>query len=119
MTIEAKLNHVALLLEKLLSQLKHPKINNKNIIDSPTSKLMEQFIEGIKSLRYLNSQINNNTIYYMTGKEVKKITGLSSSTLFRMEQSGKFPMRRRLGENSTRWLSTEVNEWILNREKVF
>ena len=44
-------------------------------------------------------------------KEVLGITGVSPSTLWRMEQDGRFPKRIALGPNCAGWLSNEVDAW--------
>ena len=38
--------------------------------------------------------------------------GLSDPTIWRLEKSGKFPRRLRLGGNSVGWLQSEVKNWI-------
>ena len=50
--------------------------------------------------------------------EVCKITGLSYSTIFRMERAGRFPSRRRLGHHSVGWVLAEVLAWIDARQAV-
>lgn len=124
MGIEDKLNRVSQLLERLLLQLETRSLKaiekQKDFIDHPNQVLMKEFIEGVKSLRWLNGQLRNNEHpYYMGKDEVTRLTGMSASTLYRLEKKGEFPTRRRLGENSNRWLSTEVLEWINTREKIF
>ncbi|MCB1884744.1 MAG: AlpA family phage regulatory protein [Geminicoccaceae bacterium] len=44
--------------------------------------------------------------------EVRALTGLSASSLDRLELAGGFPMRVRLGPNSVAWLAAEVRGWI-------
>lgn len=46
---------------------------------------------------------------------VTGITGLSRSTIWRLEKSGVFPPRRRLGLNSVAWLRSEVEGWVASR----
>lgn len=38
--------------------------------------------------------------------------GLSDATIWRMEKSGKFPRRLKLGGNSVGWLDHEVEAWF-------
>jgi prophage regulatory protein len=45
-------------------------------------------------------------------KDVLKLTGLSATTIWRKENSGIFPGRIKLGENSVAWLENEVADWI-------
>ncbi len=44
--------------------------------------------------------------------ELIGLIGLSDTTIWRMERSGKFPKRITLGGKSTGWLASEVQEWI-------
>lgn len=50
--------------------------------------------------------------------QVKRITGLSRSTIFRSEREGKFPKRRQLGKKSVGWLSDEIDAWLAARPIV-
>jgi len=50
--------------------------------------------------------------------EVKRLTGWSTATIYRKEKAGLFPRRRRLGPNSTRWLMSELQEFLRTREVV-
>lgn len=38
--------------------------------------------------------------------------GLSDTTVWRMEKSGKFPGRIKLGGNSVGWIDHEVSDWL-------
>ena len=49
--------------------------------------------------------------------EVTRLTGLSRTTLWRLERRGVFPRRIRLGANSVGWLEDEVEEWIASRPR--
>jgi prophage regulatory protein len=49
--------------------------------------------------------------------EVASRTGLSRTTLWRMEREGTFPKRLRLGSNSIGWVEAEVGEWIDSRPR--
>lgn len=44
-------------------------------------------------------------------KEVRQITGLSDTTLWRLERDSCFPRRLRLG-GAVGWLEEEVEAWI-------
>lgn len=44
--------------------------------------------------------------------EVRSLSGLSNSTLDRLELAGSFPKRVRLGPNSVAWVLAEVIAWI-------
>lgn len=47
--------------------------------------------------------------------EVKHITGLSRSMIYKMEGQKKFPRGIRMGERFTGWLLSEVNNWLAER----
>ena len=44
--------------------------------------------------------------------EVLELTGLSRSTIDRLEDGGIFPARRKIGVKSVGWIESEVCEWI-------
>ncbi len=48
--------------------------------------------------------------------ECERATGLSESTLWRLEQRGQFPRRRRISKHAVGWLESEIQQWI--RERV-
>ena len=48
--------------------------------------------------------------------EVQSMVGLSRTTIWRLEQKGKFPARRKLGENSVAWIKEEIEKWIMTRK---
>jgi len=45
-------------------------------------------------------------------QRVIKVTGLSRSSIYRLEREGDFPSRRRLGPNSVGWIEDEVVAWM-------
>jgi prophage regulatory protein len=58
------------------------------------------------------------TVRFIRRPEAAQITGLSVSTLWRMEVAGKFPARRQLNANSVGWLESEVLEWVESRAQA-
>lgn len=54
-------------------------------------------------------------IYY---PELKRLTDLSRSTVWKLEQAGKFPRRRLVTESRVAWLEAEVRQWIEGRAEV-
>ncbi|QIG52709.1 AlpA family phage regulatory protein [Nordella sp. HKS 07] len=48
--------------------------------------------------------------------QVLKAIGVSASTLWRWEQSGLFPRRRKLGPNIVGWHQSEITEWVRSRD---
>lgn len=49
--------------------------------------------------------------------EVKRITGLSSSSIYRMasKEQARFPSPIKLGQRSSGWLKSEVDQWLNER----
>ena len=50
-------------------------------------------------------------------KKVRELTGLSTSSIWRREQEGSFPVRRHLGRRAVGWLAYEIVAWIGNTQK--
>ncbi len=50
--------------------------------------------------------------------DVCKVTGLSYSTIWRLEAAGQFPGRVQLAANSVGWHAAEVDAWLGNRARV-
>ncbi len=48
---------------------------------------------------------------------VRERTGLSRSTIWRLERRGDFPQHRRISANVVAWVETEVAGWIQSRVK--
>jgi prophage regulatory protein len=44
--------------------------------------------------------------------QVCEVTGLSRMTIYRLEQRGEFPSRRRISANSVAWVDQDVLAWI-------
>ena len=49
--------------------------------------------------------------------EVREATGLSRTTIWRLERQSDFPKRLRLGPNSVGWIADEIKEWIESRPR--
>ena len=47
--------------------------------------------------------------------EVKAITGLSRTTLWRLARRGLFPKRKQISSNSVAWDAMSISEWMENR----
>jgi predicted DNA-binding transcriptional regulator AlpA len=47
--------------------------------------------------------------------EVERITGLSRTTIWRLERRNEFPRRRRLSANAVGWLESEIRAWMAER----
>lgn len=49
---------------------------------------------------------------------VRQATGLSRSTVWRLEQTGDFPRRHQLGANSVGWPAADIKAWLNSRKPV-
>jgi prophage regulatory protein len=54
--------------------------------------------------------------WFLTAREVQELTGLSRSTIDRLESRGKFPKRVELSIQRVGWIVEEVDLW--RRERV-
>ncbi|WP_235001279.1 helix-turn-helix transcriptional regulator [Nitrosovibrio sp. Nv4] len=50
--------------------------------------------------------------------EVSRVTGLSRSSIYRLEASGQFPSRVKLSECASGWHSEEVQAWVASRPRA-
>ena len=50
--------------------------------------------------------------------EVKSITGLSKTTIYRFEKEGRFPSRVSLGERSVGWFEDDIREFLYVTSKI-
>ena len=55
---------------------------------------------------------------YLRFAAVREITGLSRSTIWRLERNGDFPQSRKLSANAIGWLASEVMAWCAARAKI-
>lgn len=49
-------------------------------------------------------------------QQLREYIGLSRTTIWRLEKSGQFPKRVRLGQNSVGWLKGDVDSWLESRK---
>ena len=49
---------------------------------------------------------------FLREPEVRRRTGLSRSTRWRLEGAGKFPRRVRISANAIAWRESDIDEWI-------
>ena len=52
---------------------------------------------------------------FMREAEVRRLTGLSRTTRWRLEKRDKFPKRRQISDNAIAWLESEVRAWMVER----
>jgi prophage regulatory protein len=55
---------------------------------------------------------------FLRFKAVRDRTGLSRSTIWRLERQGAFPKHRRISANAVAWLERDINEWVLSRVRT-
>lgn len=51
-------------------------------------------------------------------KEAIQRTGLSRTTLWRLERAGDFPQRRRIGRQAVGWFANEIDDWLASRPQA-
>ena len=67
--------------------------------------------ERLKILRDYDEQSDR----LVRERERQRITSISRSTAWKMEQSGKFPLRKSIGMKSCGWLLSDLLCWITYR----
>jgi len=50
--------------------------------------------------------------------QVKELTGLGKSTIYRLMEEGDFPKQIPLGARSVGWVKSQVEDWILDKVKL-
>ena len=63
------------------------------------------------------SAVDLNQPGFIKFREVRQVTGLSRTSVWRMERRGEFPARRLLSARSVGWLASEIRMWIETRRK--
>lgn len=81
-------------------------------------QLLEHLLNNTTNHAVATEPSNDLPERIIRAKEVVEVTGLSRTTLWRMERTGKFPARVSLGVGSVGWRNSEVSQWINNRDKV-
>jgi len=74
----------------------------------------------------MNNLLNNNAmtdrpsrpIRFLREPEVLARVGVSAVTLWRWENVGEFPKRRKIGKHAVAWVEAEVDGWCANRTAV-
>lgn len=63
----------------------------------------------------LLERLESVPLRFLRFQAVRDRTGLSRSTIWRLERRGQFPRHRHISTNAVGWLETEVNDWVLAR----
>ena len=50
--------------------------------------------------------------------QVLAVTGLSKTTVHRLEAAGRFPQRRRIGDRAVAWDRDAIDAWLRDRPAV-
>jgi prophage regulatory protein len=74
-------------------------------------------VDGQPALSRLE-RLESIPLRFLRFSAVRERTGLSRSTIWRLERRGVFPKHRRISSNAVAWLEQEVNEWVLWRAKA-
>ncbi len=56
--------------------------------------------------------------HFLRITDLREITGLSRTSIWRLEGAGEFPPRRQLSPGRVGWLRSEVEAWVKNRPRV-
>jgi prophage regulatory protein len=54
----------------------------------------------------------NSEDRFIREPEVRRLTGLSRTTRWRLERSGRFPRRRQISDNAIAWWASEIFSWM-------
>ena len=61
---------------------------------------------------------NKTRCVIVRSKQLRQITGLSYTTIWRLEREGAFPARIRLSRSSVGWRRSEIEAWLATRPEV-
>ncbi len=79
-------------------------------------QLLEYLMAQVTDFKTTASSKKPEVDRVIRANEVHNITGLSRTTLWRMENKGEFPRRVSLGGNAVGWKLSEVQKWISDRQ---
>lgn len=65
----------------------------------------------------MDMDMGQRTGRFMRLPEVLRVTGLSRSTINRLEKAGLFPHRRAIGPRAVGWPDIEVSDWVESRRQ--
>ncbi len=81
-------------------------------------QLVEYLLDSIVERTATSSNPFNEKDRILRFPEVREMTGLSRTTLWRMEKEKQFPRRVQLGISSIGWKFSEVQNWIKKRDRA-
>lgn len=56
-----------------------------------------------------------STNAYLRLPKIRHFTGLSTSTIWRLEKDKLFPRRIKIGKRAVAWLKSDIEQWIKNQ----
>jgi prophage regulatory protein len=77
---------------------------------APVSARMVWVEWGVSRKRKEGCVLNHNR--FLTFKQVRDLTGLSRSTIWRLERAGKFPRHHRISPNRVAWDQEAISRWM-------
>ena len=103
----------------LRSLIKQERVNyieiTKSKIDFFGYQLLEFLLSTATQHKSQPMAFSNTPDRIIRAKEVQSMTGLSRTTLWRLENKFEFPRRVSLGVNSVGWKLNEIKRWIDER----
>ncbi|MFK5947997.1 MAG: AlpA family phage regulatory protein [Methylococcales bacterium] len=88
----------------------------ENQVDFFGYQLLEHLLNNINEKDQSNLNIKEAVSERIVrSKELYKITGLSRTTIWRLERANKFPARVSISTANVGWLYTEIIEWMQTR----
>jgi prophage regulatory protein len=66
----------------------------------------------------MNTAQKVEPIEYIRLPEVRRITGLSTATIYRMAVGGRFPRQAKVGEQAVAWVRAEVEQWAASKAEA-
>ena len=60
----------------------------------------------------------SNQYQFIRLPQVKELTSLSKSSIYRLMEEGDFPKQHSLGARSVGWVKSHVEDWCLGKVKI-
>lgn len=89
---------------------------NKNQVDFFGYQLLEHLLNKVKTNPQPTLKQAETTERILKAREIHTMTGLSRTTIWRLENKGEFPRRVSLGGNRVGWRLSEIKNWMDTRE---
>ena len=64
---------------------------------------------------FRNDVVTNGPLKLLRFPDVRERTGLSRTTIWRLERAGAFPKHHRISANTVGWVESEITMWIQSR----